>query len=280
VQVARFSGVEDFLTRTGPFLKEREAEHNLILGICSTLREGNPYEGPPYLAAVEDRKGVAAAAIRTPPYNLVLSEAEDPRAVELFAADISEDPRAIPGAMGPVGVVDRFAQAWHQITGQALRETVRQRIFRTGGVSVPEGVPGRARKAVAADRDMLVRWIEAFGREALGDLPRQGPERQVERRLEGGEEAFWLWEDGQPVSLAGYGGRTPNGIRIGPVYTPPHVRGRGYAGALVGEVSRRLLEAGFRFCFLFTDLANPTSNRLYVRLGYRPVRDTAGYAFG
>jgi uncharacterized protein len=280
MRVARYPSAEAFLSRAGAFLEEREAEHNLILGICSTLLDGNPYEGPPYLAIVEDRDRLAAAAIRTPPHNLVLSEVDDPRAVELFASDVHEAQAEIPGAMGPVGVVDRFAEAWRLLTGQAVRRTSSQRILRADDVSVPEGVPGRARKAGPEDRDLMVRWIDEFGREALGDLPRQDPEQTVDRRLEGRDEAFWLWEEAEPVSLAGYGGRTPNGTRIGPVYTPPAHRGRGYAGALVGEVTRLLLDSGLRFCFLFTDLANPTSNRLYVRLGYRPVRDTASYGFG
>lgn len=280
MRLARSPEVDALLSQAGAFLEEREAEHNLILGICSQFLAGNLYEGPPYLAIVEERDRVVAAAIRTPPHNLVLSETDDPGAAELFASDVREAHGTIAGAMGPVGVVDRFAEAWRLLTGQAVRETVRQRIFRADRVSVPEGVPGRARRAGTEDRDLLVRWIDEFGREALGDLPRQDPERQVDRRLEGSDEAFWVWEDGGPVSVAGYGGRTPNGTRIGPVYTPPAHRGRGYAGALVGEVTRLLLDSGLRFCFLFTDLANPTSNRLYVRLGYFPVKDTASYGFG
>lgn len=280
MRVARLPDVDAFLSRAGSFLEAREAEHNLILGICSTLRHGNPYEGPPYLAVVEEGAVVAAAAIRTPPHNLLMSETDDPRAVELFAPDVREAHGPIPGAMGPVGLVERFAESWRRLTGQVTRETVRQRIFRADGVTVPRGVPGRARRATPGDRDLLIRWIDEFGREALGDLPRQDPEHQVDRTLEGGDEELWLWEDDAPVSLAGYGGRTPHGIRIGPVYTPPELRGRGYAGALVGEVSRHLLDTGFRFCFLFTDLANPTPNRLYTRLGYRPLRDTAIHRFG
>ena len=82
-----------------------------------------------------------------------------------------------------------------------------------------------------------------------------------------------------PVSLAGFGSRTPNGIRVGPVYTPPERRGNGYASALVGRMTAALLEAGHRFCFLFTDLANPTSNGIYQRIGYEAVTDVDQYAF-
>jgi predicted GNAT family acetyltransferase len=94
------------------------------------------------------------------------------------------------------------------------------------------------------------------------------------------ESGFVLWEDGGgPVSVTGFGSPTPNGMRIGPVYTPPERRGRGYAGALVAEVSQAQLDAGRRFCFLYTDLANPTSNRLYVALGYERVCDSVELDF-
>jgi predicted GNAT family acetyltransferase len=89
----------------------------------------------------------------------------------------------------------------------------------------------------------------------------------------------YLWEDGEPVSLAGCGSPTPNGIRVGPVYTPPARRGRGYASALTAQLTSLLLSSGHRFCFLFTDLANPTSNRIYQRIGYEPVSDVDEYRF-
>jgi hypothetical protein len=81
------------------------------------------------------------------------------------------------------------------------------------------------------------------------------------------------------VSLVGWGGATPNGVRVGPVYTPPDLRRRGYATALTAAVSADLLAAGKRFCFLYTDLANPTSNRIYMSIGYEPVCDSVDYVF-
>jgi len=89
-----------------------------------------------------------------------------------------------------------------------------------------------------------------------------------------------LWEDGGTVSLAGCGGLTANGIRVGPVYTPPELRRRGYASALTAALTRELLAGGRRFCFLFTDLGNPTSNSIYRQVGYEPVADVDQWAFG
>jgi hypothetical protein len=90
---------------------------------------------------------------------------------------------------------------------------------------------------------------------------------------------IYLWEDAQRVSLTGYSGPTRNGIRIGPVYMPPEFRRQGYASALVAGVSQHLLDTGRKFCFLFTDLANPTSNKIYMRIGYEPVCDMDEYNF-
>ena len=119
-----------------------------------------------------------------------------------------------------------------------------------------------------------------------GGPGRDRAEETLDHRLSSPAAGILLWEDaGEPVSLAGWGGRTPNGIRVGPVYTPPHLRGRGYATALTAELSQRLLdgrlfEGGRRFCFLYTDLANPTSNAIYERIGYRRVAESAEIAFG
>ena len=105
-------------------------------------------------------------------------------------------------------------------------------------------------------------------------------ERNLESRYGGEGGGFWLWEDrGDPVSLSGFSGPTPNGIRIGPVYTPPEHRKHGYATTLVADLSAWLLEHGHRACFLYTDLANPTSNRIYVEIGYERVCDAMEFSF-
>jgi predicted GNAT family acetyltransferase len=109
---------------------------------------------------------------------------------------------------------------------------------------------------------------------------RDRAEVSVDHKLSTPESGMLLWEDdGETVSFAGWGGRTPNGIRVGPVYTPPELRGRGYATAVTADLSRRLLASGRRFCFLYTDLANPTSNAIYERIGYRRVCESAEFRF-
>ena len=160
--------------------------------------------------------------------------------------------------------------------GQA---TVSERIFRLTEVQTPAAVPGRLRPAEPTDRALVRDWIDAFMREALEPTAPDDVDAMTDRWLAGRGRTLYLWEDGEVVSLAGIGSPTPHGVRVGPVYTPPDRRGHGYASALVAGISQAALDAGRRFCFLFTDLANPTSNHIYETIGYRPVRDVDMWRF-
>jgi predicted GNAT family acetyltransferase len=135
------------------------------------------------------------------------------------------------------------------------------------------------RVATTADRELVRDWVEGFMFEAFGEADPDEVAASTDRWLARRGRTLYLWDDDRAVSMTGVGGATPNGIRIGPVYTPPAVRGHGYASTLVAAVSQAELDAGRRFCFLFTDLANPTSNHIYQAIGYEPVRDMAVYGF-
>jgi hypothetical protein len=156
-----------------------------------------------------------------------------------------------------------------------------QRIYRTTTARAPSEVPGRARPYAEPDRELVLAWVDAFSEEALqGRAVPLESERWLDRRLADPEGEILLWEDaGEPVSLAAAGNATPNGLRVGPVYTPPESRRRGYAEAVTATLTRRAMERGHRFCFLFTDLGNPTSNAIYQRIGYEPVADVDQWAF-
>ena len=145
----------------------------------------------------------------------------------------------------------------------------------------PADVPGTMRPYRPGDRDLALRWLDAFIAEALpSEHVHEAAEVILERRVDEPEGGLVLWHvDDEPVSLAGFGGPTPDGIRIGPVYTPPELRRHGYASALVGRTTAMLLGSGRRFCFLFTDLANSTSNNIYRNVGYEAVTDVDQYAF-
>ncbi len=277
MELRHFAEVGDFLDAAGDFLVVREAEHNLILGVCSNLRETPEAYGSPYMAVVADGARVVAAALQTPPFRLILSEIDDPAAIGMLADDVVD--RDLPGVMGPVEEVRAFVEERAARGGPPGHLHSSERIFRLRAVLPPRPVGGHSRVAGPGDRELVVAWVEAFMREALGDVDPAQVAADTDRWLAGRGRKIHLWENGDLVSLCGVGGPTPNGIRIGPVYTPPVLRGRGYASALVATVSQAALDEGRRFCFLFTDQANPTANRIYQAIGYEPVRDTDSYVF-
>jgi uncharacterized protein len=287
LRLARLARADDLLALAGDFLAAREAEHNLLLGILGGLRSPAPgaVGEAPYLAAVVRGDAVVAVAVRTPPWNLVLSEIDDRAALPLIARDVAIDlaergPDAtIRGVLGPTVQAEAFARSWVRRSGQRPRLARTERIFRLDRVRPPRTAAGTWRLATIADRTLLVAWLHAFNDEALeGDEPADMAVI-ADRMLAGGGRAAYLWNDHGPVSLTAVGGRTPHGARVGPVYTPPERRGRGYASSLVAAVSQAQLDAGCRSLFLFTDLANPTSNHIYQAIGYEPVRDVADWRF-
>jgi hypothetical protein len=276
MEVRRLDDPVAFLDAASPLLLEDEARHNLILGIAGTLRD-HPDFYPEHFLWLAEEDGVQGAAVRTPPYNLVLARPRTGEALEALVAGIDDD---LPGVVGAQPEVEGFAQAWAARTGATPRVARGQGVFRLDRVEPVSHVPGRMRDATAEDRTQLVAWWDAFTEEAIGeDAVGFGSETAVDHRLQAESAGIVLWNDGEePVSLAAYGNPTPHGVRIGPVYTPPDRRRKSYASALTAALSERLLGA-YRFCFLFTDLANPTANRIYERIGYRRVCEAAEIAF-
>lgn len=262
------------------FLSAREAEHNLLFGIVAGIRAGE-YAVAPYFAVVRDGERVVAVALRTPPFNLVLSTIDDPAAVPLLVAETAALWPELPGVLGPTDDARRFAHLWQARSGRPATLRTSERAFRLTKVITPRPVAGRIKAAEPEDRARIATWLVDFGAEALRqtqDLARMEAfaDRLIARL---GGRAMYLWDDDGPVSMTGVAAVTPHGSRVGPVYTPPELRGRGYASALVAAVSQAQLTAGRRFCFLFTDLANPTSNKIYQDIGYEPVCDVDEYRF-
>ena len=281
--VSRPATVDEFLATAGAYLARREAEHNLMFGICSTIqRSPQLFEEAPRFAVVTDgRGGVRAAALQTPPFNLALSMVEADDAPEALADALRDEP--LPGVLGPKEPAARFVERWGVVTGRGAVVEVAERIFRVDRVvAPPRPARGTWRIVEERDRDVIARWLVAFRDEAVPESPPLPDPEEVAGRWvsQVAGRIGYVWEDdGEVVSLVGAGGETPNGIRIGPVYTPPERRGRGYASSLTAAASQDQLDRGRRFVFLFTDLSNPTSNKIYQDIGYRPVIDVDMYRF-
>jgi RimJ/RimL family protein N-acetyltransferase len=268
--------VGNYLGAAGGFLRSRPAEHTILLSAAETIRTKGPsaFGGSCLFGWWQAPDGaVAGAFLHTPPFPVVLTGMAAEVAAELAGLLAARD-HQMSGVNADATAGGAFTSTWEQLTGNRARVRMRTRLYRLDTLRPPDPAAlGHARVAGPADRGRVIAWCEAFHREAEPG-PRGDLELMVDDRLSYG--GFTVWEAaGQPVSLAGLSRPVAGQARVGPVYTPPGLRGRGYGGAVTWAVSRGALDAGITGVLLFTDLANPTSNALYQRLGYRPIADRA-----
>ena len=280
--------VEEFLAEAADFLRAEPARNTVILSVTENLR-ARAASGPAGTRTSDEpllgwwRPGpagnpgaVGGAFLHTPGYPVMLTETSG-EAVTGLAGELAAAGRRISGLNAEARAAAAFAEAWRQRTGAAATLHRLMRLYRLGTLVRPYPRPeGRPRVADERDRDLLIEWSGAFLRE-VGDEA-HGLAAAVDERL--GYGGLTVWEvAGTPVSMAGITRMVHAMARVGSVYTPLELRGRGYAGGATAAVSQAALDAGVAEVVLYTDLANPTSNALYERLGYRPVEDRTELSF-
>ncbi|MGW6397217.1 GNAT family N-acetyltransferase [Streptomyces sp. NPDC055134] len=273
--------VDDFLARAGDYLRAEPALHTVALSVTASLRERGPavYGAREQLFGVlyGPDGGVNGTFLWTPPFRLSISPLDREQADALAVA---LQGRPVTGVFGVDAASAAFADAWRSRTGARAHRAVEQRLYRLGDLTPPLPAPaGRPRTATEGDRELLVRWHDAFAAERAVPGGASGSQEWADERISYGGVTLWESPAGVPASMAGVTREAAGAVRVAPVYTPKELRGRGYAGAVTAEVSRAARAAGAREVLLFTDLANPTSNGLYLRIGYRPVRDFAVHTF-
>jgi RimJ/RimL family protein N-acetyltransferase len=278
----RFDDPLAFREAATPYLLRDEARHNLLLGVSTTLIQRPDLYEAFDLWVVSDGDEVTGAALRTHPLNLVLAQPANDVALDTLVDRLLLERQELPGVIAALPELEAFVGAWTSANDLDVTRLFRHGVYELRDVLPIPAAPGRPRPVTPEDRDLVIPWVVAFAEEVLPkDDEAERHIRYVDSRLTATNDAgMWFWEDdGRPVSVSGYGGATPNGMRIGPVYTPPELRGRGYATTLVSEQSRWLLGTGRTLCFLYTDLDNPTSNALYRRIGYRMVAESGEVRF-
>jgi GNAT superfamily N-acetyltransferase len=263
-----FAGAVVELLRSDP------VRHTVPLTLLATLRASGPSafgdDPPRYGWHTQDGGIVDGAFLQTPPFPVLVAALPSGSATDLIRL-LSED-GGLPATVNVPGSDEAaFSAAWAAATGGGSSVQLRQRLFRLGQLAAPvPAPPGAARLAGPGDRELLIDWSVAFAQETNGVA--RDESRAVDDRLRHG--GFTMWESGgRPVAMAGRTRDVAGVVRVAPVYTAPEHRQRGYGGAVTTAVTQAALDAGAAAVVLFTDLANPTSNALYQRLGYRAVED-------
>jgi predicted GNAT family acetyltransferase len=258
-----------FDARVRPLL-EAHIQYNVVATVLGATAQGQFRSSPPVLAvAVDDDGTVTAAALRTAPWPMLCTAIEPEDAGPLLDLWLERDPE-LPGINALRDTARSIAAEWTGRTGGSDRcRTAMAMHSLATVVDPPRPGPGRLVNATEADRDLALEWWDAFV--ADSHVIDAGPEARaatVDFRI--AERHLFLWQDeGRPVSLVSSNPAVAGVVRIGPVYTPDEERRHGYAGSAVAALSRHALDAGAHTCMLYTDLANPTSNKIYADVGYR-----------
>jgi predicted GNAT family acetyltransferase len=281
MRLQSFGAASDFLRDIERDFSRNEVEHHLLLGVAHDLAGQRSTARPAVLASLRDETGLALAALMAAGKPLVLAtnRSEADVAMDELVAWLRERDIAPRSVIAESAHAKTFVKRWQEASGVSAELRMRQRLYVLRAVNPRRMPAGALRQAVPGDIDLLERWVSAFTVEAMGEGNDPELGERVQRRIALGEIYLWHDDRGEPRSMVASARPTRRGIAVNSVYTPPEWRGRGYATACVATLSDLLLSEGRDFCVLFTDLANPTSNAIYTRIGYRPVSDSVMMTF-
>ncbi len=269
--------IASFNQQALPLLEAKEVENNLQIGILRSLEERKSQERP-FLAFYEEEEKISLILVITPPQNVVITATGDFKEAHLvpLVKDLQRLQVSLPGVIANTPISSLFATEWARQTGVEVRVSMRQRIFKLVELNDLLKPEGSLRLAGNEDLPLVQTWIQNFYEEALDQNPHTDYEGIAKRFIE--RQALYLFGDEQVYSMAGKTRATSAGVSISLVYTPKEHRGKGYATFCVYALSSLLLKE-YSYISLYTDLANPTSNSIYAKIGFRPVCDSEVYAF-
>lgn len=269
-----------YLHRVGGFLRQHPVEHSVLLSVSSAHVVSSAHLGETAGSAsnlwlwVEDHGEVVATAQHTPPHGAYLSTGPA-GAIKVLARTLWLMRPGMKGVAGLGTAPSEFAAEWSRLGGPVSTPRMEMGVYAAGDVILPIGIAGRLRAATHDDGALLRRWVGEFVAEAGLAPSAQDP---VEPRIDAG--LLFVWEvNGAAVSMAAVTVAEGGVSRVQYVYTPAEIRNHGYASACVAALTDRELAHPGRSCMLFTDLTNPTSNRIYEAVGYRRLGDAVELSF-
>lgn len=269
----------EFLEKTKSLLYKRETEYSLLLGLCELRKCSNKNSDDyVYISMFQAGQLIGGACITE--RSLVISALEEP-CLQNLAEFLKENKIQIPGVIGPALTAEALSRIWSHLTNQKFTLAMGQKIYQLDGVNIPTNVSGQFSIAKLEHAALVGKWLLEFTAEALPHQPTtiDKTTELAAAKIKKQEVCLWLNDKQQPVSMNLIGRPTENGISVSGVYTPTALRKRGFASAVVAHTSKRMLASGKKFCVLYTDMANPTSNKIYQQVGYREIAISKHFIF-
>lgn len=281
MRLHRHEGIASFLRYAREYLERNEALNNLILGLATRIKNDPTYHEEVYLATITDHGEIVLAALMTVPYKLlVYGESSISKEIsEILVEDLLKGGYQIPGVLGPREVAKQVGERWAKHIPSEVELRMPMGVYELREVNQVVIGEGTLRLAGEDDLHLVAEGILALSQETDPDQ-----ELDLERCYHVARAGFqrnsiYVWEHlGQAVSMATKARPTLKGVSVNMVYTPENFRRKGYATSCVASLSQLLLDEGYEFCSLFTNLNNPTSNSIYQKIGYKPVGYFYDYA--
>ena len=281
MNVKEYHSPSEILKKCGPALREKEAENCLPLGILMKFAKTGIGSQNPSMALVEENGKTRLLLLITPPHNLIIRHFGGDLGAGLSAAAryLSEHDWKLPGAIGERRTIEAFSDLYCATANRTATISMEQKVYKCTEVNDLPDSPGKLHLATNADLELLSRWLYVFTQEAVPEEANIETQRERSREYINSSTAF-IWQDGTPVSMALAARPMDHGISMAGVFTPKMHRNRGYATTCVLNTTKRLLNSGYDFCTLYTDLSNPTSNSIYQKIGYIPIEESIMVSFG
>jgi predicted GNAT family acetyltransferase len=282
LKLYEFDNVQNFIRKIGDFLVKNEAANNLLLGLIYSLLE-REMKGEKltdtFMGAVDDFDGNLVLVVLMNRINLIVSGEgmEIDSAIDNAVTYLYKSGRDVPGVVGPTAIARQFAFEWATKKKIIPFVKMNQRIYQLDKVNPIQFTSGRLQLADINDLELVTDWIYEFCESIDEKIVREEAIKLARENLE--NSSLYIWKDQDFVSMAKKTRPTKNGIVLSLVYTPPVFRNKGYASSCVASLSQLLLDEGYKFCSLYTDLSNPTSNDIYSKIGYHPIQDSIMYRF-
>lgn len=275
-----FTQAKEFEAKAKPFLMENEDVYSLFYGVLQGIKAGR-YENP-FMAMIEVNDHIVALFQMTPPHPLnliIIDESKMDDILMLASHELSERKLPIQSAVGLKSVVNAFSEKWQKTSKCKARLLMDQGLYRLDKVDQSlERSPGSWRYARRDEAPFLATWYKAFESDTgLKNSPLAEIKKKVNQFLE--DEEVFFWEDkGKVVSMMKKARPSERGVTVSFVYTPQEERKKGYATTMVAAGSEELLKT-YDFCVLYTDMMNPTSNKIYQEIGYQKIADSIHIEF-
>ncbi len=283
MEITKYNNIKLYLKDVEEDLLRNEVKNNLPIGILYSLKGDKDVKKKDlFLSRVIDKNNNILLAIMTPPKNLIIVGDDNNKldeAIKVLIDYLLTNSIDIPGVIGDKKIVEKFKNKWLSQTGLEAELFMSQRIFKLSKLNQVKISSGKFREVQLTDLEIIKEWYIDFCQESLSkELEEEKAKKHVKKAIEAGN--YYGWEkDGKLVSVAARARNTKNAVAVNFVYTPEEYRGNGYATSTVAKLSQELLNEGYKYCCLFTDLANPISNSIYKKIGYEPIADYMVYNF-